>query len=284
MTIVVTGASGKLGAALLAHYGEPSDVSGWYVHAPSRSSLRRVDITDEHAVRDAFRELRPRLCIHCAAIADVDRCESDPAEAEDVNVRGTEILAAAADRHLTRLVLVSTDYVFDGRSLERYAESARPNPLQVYGRTKQAAELVTLARPRNLVVRVPLLYRAENEDQGWFRQTWNRLAAGEQVRADAHRVRQPALVDDVAASIVALAERGVDGIVHIAPRQVVTQYRWARLIADAVAAREDLVVPIEAQGTVSRPLRASLATDRLDDLGLTTPRSVETVLQDLAGH
>lgn len=268
-----------LGSAVLARCGGSSQASGWQLRGEaSESSLRRVDITDAAAVDAAFDDLGPTLCVHCAAIADVDRCEAEPELAEAVNVRGTANVTAAAARHGARLILISSDYVFDGRADAPYPEDAEPNPLQVYGASKRAAELVVLEHEDGLVVRLPLLYRV-NSDHGWFQQTWSHLLARDEVRADALQVRQPALVDDVAELIVALAGLDEKGIVHIAPHQRETRYGWARLIAAAVGAPPDLVLATELQPEAPRPRRASLATERITALGLNPPRSASAVIE-----
>ena len=276
--VVVTGASGMLGSAVLARCGYTSQAFGWQLGS-AEPSLHKVDITDASAVDAAFDALAPGLCVHCAAIADVDRCEAEPELAEAVNVRGTVNVAAAAACHSTRMILISSDYVFDGRAEAPYAEDAEPNPLQVYGTNKRAAELVVLQLEDGLVVRLPLLYRVD-ADQGWFQQTRSGLLAGEEVRADALQVRQPALVEDVAGLIVALAGLRENGIVHIAPTQRVTRYAWACLIAEAVGAPPHLVIPTELQPEVPRPRRASLATERVEVLRLNPPRSANAVLDE----
>jgi len=267
-----------LGSAVLARFGGTSQASGWRLRGEaSEPFLRQVDITDADAVDAAFDDLAPALCVHCAAIADVDRCEAEPELAETVNVRGTANVAAAASRHGARLILISSDYVFDGRAEAPYPEDAGPNPLQVYGASKRAAELIVHGLEDGLVVRLPLLYSVD-ADQGWFQQTWSHLLAREEVPADALQVRQPALVDDVAELIVALAVQRAKGVMHIAPKQCETRYGWARLIAAAVGAPADLVLATESQPEVPRPQKASLATGRIKALGLEPPRSVSTVI------
>ncbi len=281
MSVVVTGASGMLGSAILTRCGGSSQTSGWQLSGKSSEALRQVDVADAGAVDAAFDELAPTLCVHCAAIADVNRCEAEPELAEAVNVRGTANVAAAAARHSAKFVLISSDYVFDGRAEAPYAEDSVPNPLQVYGATKRAAELIALELDNGLVVRLPLLYRADSGDHGWFRQTWSHLLAGEQVHADALQIRQPALVDDVAELIVTLVGLPETGIVHIAPWQCETRYGWAHLIAAAIQAPPDLVLATQFQSHVPRPQKASLATERLKALGLDPPRSVSTVIEGL---
>jgi dTDP-4-dehydrorhamnose reductase len=277
MSVVVTGASGMLGSAVLGRFGGSTRATGWRLRGDgSEPSLRQVDIADADAVDAAFDDLAPTLCVHCAAIADVDRCEAEPELAEAVNVRGTANVAAAAARHGARMILISSDYVFDGRAEASYLEDAEPNPLQVYGASKRAAELAVLELEDCLVVRLPLLYRVDAD--GWFQRTWSHLLAREEIRADALQVRQPALVDDVAELIVALAELPEKGIAHIAPRQHETRHGWARLIAAALGAPLDLVLATELRPEVPRPQRASLATERIEALGLEPPRSASAVI------
>jgi len=279
MRAVVTGASGTLGSAVLARGEARFQTSGWHSRgAEPDSPLHAVDVTDADAVDRAFDELAPTVCVHCAAIADVDRCEAEPDLAEAVNVRGTANVAAAAARHGARLILTSSDYVFDGRADAPYPEAAGTNPLQVYGASKRAAEEIALALEDVLVVRLPLLYRVD-ADFDWFRQTWSSLSRGERVKADVTQVRQPALVEDVAGLVVDLAGMPVTGVLHVAPRRRVTRHQWAGLIAAAVGAAPDLVLPTEPKLDVPRPRNASLAIERLTSVGLEPPRSVDEVIE-----
>lgn len=276
-----------LGSAVLYRFqavGPSSQAVGWRLRGGTpESSLRRVNVVDAEAVNAAFDDLAPALCVHCAAMTDVDRCQTEPEAAYAVNASGTINVASAAAHHGARLVLASTDYVFDGTAEQPYLEDAEPKPLQVYGASKRAAELSVLELENVLVVRLPLLYRVDSE-RGWFRETWAHLCAGEEVRADDLQVRQPALVEDVADLIVALSGSGVTGVVHVAPRQCETRYGWARLIAAAVGAPSALVQATELRPQVPRPQRSWMATDKLEALGLKPPRSTSAVMEDFAAE
>jgi dTDP-4-dehydrorhamnose reductase len=116
--IVVTGAGGQLGAALLEEFPDARGLTReqWDVTLPP--------------------PFEADLVLHAAAWTDVDGAESDPQEAAAVNVGGTQHVAELG----APLVYFSTDYVFDGRKTEPYVESDGPNPLSVYGRTKLHGE------------------------------------------------------------------------------------------------------------------------------------------------
>jgi dTDP-4-dehydrorhamnose reductase len=119
--------------------------------------LRPVDLADAGAVAAAFREARPDAVLHAAALARVADCHRDPERARRVNAAGSAVLAELAAAAGARLVLVSTDLVFDGARAP-YREEDPPAPVSVYGRSKVAAEGAVLAVPRAAVARVSLLF------------------------------------------------------------------------------------------------------------------------------
>jgi dTDP-4-dehydrorhamnose reductase len=119
-SVVVTGAGGQLGRALVETFGPDGLVA---------LSHKDWDVTNPPPQLDAD------LVLHAAAWTNVDGAEDDPQQAAAVNVGGTQHAAS-----LGPLVYYSTDYVFDGRKTTPYVESDAPNPLSVYGRTKLHGE------------------------------------------------------------------------------------------------------------------------------------------------
>src|SRR5579872_5126131 len=147
MRLLLTGAGGQLGAYLLHELRNTRiHLTAW---SGSRTGdvlgvpLRPVNLTDRDAVCAAFRDARPDVVLHAAALARVADCHRDPAHAFRVNAAGTAILAELADDAGARLVHVSTDLVFDGEAAP-YRETDAPTPLSVYGRTKAAGEAAAL--------------------------------------------------------------------------------------------------------------------------------------------
>src|SRR6188474_3003463 len=153
--VLVTGAAGRLGAALVEAFG------GDQVIAPGR---RGLDVTDPVAVRDTIAAATPSLVINCAAFNDVDGAEDRAPEALAVNAFAVRSLARAAEACGAAFVHFGTDFVFDGAADQPYDETAPPSPRSVYGLSKLLGEWFALEAPRGFVLRVESLFGAT---AGW---------------------------------------------------------------------------------------------------------------------
>ena len=136
LKILVTGKDGQLGYAL-QELSENQFEFTWKF--TDRSEL---DITDLIKTQSVLKHFQPDWIINTAAYTDVDGAESNEEIAYKVNADGPYILAKSAKEIGAKLVHISTDYVFDGTKKEPYSENDKPNPLQVYGKSKLKGELL----------------------------------------------------------------------------------------------------------------------------------------------
>jgi dTDP-4-dehydrorhamnose reductase len=151
-TLLITGAAGQLGQALVQEAGR----QGWDAVATDAHNL---DITDPQAVWSELGRLRPEVVINAAAATRVDDLESDLDGALRVNAMGPRNLAVACRRLGLKLIHVSTDYVFDGAKAGPYVEWDATSPLSVYGRSKLLGEeWVRQQCPDHFIVRTAWLY------------------------------------------------------------------------------------------------------------------------------
>ncbi len=221
---VISGAGGLIGDYLVrvARLCAPD----WMVIGLTRPQL---DLTDHAAVRAAWRELRPDLMIHCAALSKPQPCQDNPDLARGVNVEATALLADLAV-HIP-FIFLSTDQVFDGHR-GGYDEAAAVNPITVYAQSKVAAERVVLANPRHTVVRTslnagisPTGDRAFNEE---MRRAWqeNRTL---RLFTDEFRCPIPATV--TARAIWELALSHQPGLYHLAGAERLSRWQLGRLFA-----------------------------------------------------
>src|SRR5258708_1646243 len=152
MRVLVIGATGLLGRVLLQEWNE-KNVTG--------VGSRDIDIQDESQLRPLFERCQPECTILAAAYTDVDGCEKDPERAHQVNCAGAINVARAARDARSKLLFVSTDYVFDGAKSTPYEPEDAVCPINVYGRSKADAEKGILEiLPSCCILRTSWLFRA----------------------------------------------------------------------------------------------------------------------------
>src|SRR5256886_6092249 len=151
MRIVIVGSGGRLGAALLRQYRKEFDTIGLN-HA-------LLDLAKPNQIRDRLSPVEFDLMINCAAMTNVDLCESKRAEAFAINADAPKILAEICSEKKAKLIHFSTDYVFNGEKREPYIEDDAAKPISVYGESKRAGEENILAlQDKHLVVRVSWVF------------------------------------------------------------------------------------------------------------------------------
>ena len=228
MTVLITGAGGQLGRALIALAPEDTSVRG--------VSHEQLDIADAAAVDSVLREIRPDVLINAAGFTRVDDAETEREAAERVNATGPAVLAAACRSVGAWLVQVSTDYVFDGEQTRPYAPGARTNPLSVYGNTKLKGELaVTRELPsQSTVVRTSWLYAAEGRN---FLTTMLRLMGNRpQLNVVSDQIGAPTSAAGLARVLWAFVPRRASGLYHWCDSGVASWYDFAVAIAEEAVA------------------------------------------------
>ena len=137
MKVLVTGAGGQLGR----EFAENSAVrlsSGDFDIIPL--GRKELDITDIEAARSAMKKYSPDAVINCAAMTNVDMCETAPEKAYRINAEGARLICTAAAESGADFVQLSTDFVFDGRGTSPYSEEDSCSPINIYGRSKLMSE------------------------------------------------------------------------------------------------------------------------------------------------
>src|SRR5579864_5065736 len=154
MRILITGATGMLGSAVLQEFSGHYECIGSSRVRPAGNRLwLKADLTASDGwVRD-LDALAPEVIIHTAALTDVDACERNPELAKLINTDSTRALATYCGSHGIHLVYISTDAVFDGLKSGRYTEVDDVHPLNVYARSKLAGEASVLDCGNSLVLR-----------------------------------------------------------------------------------------------------------------------------------
>lgn len=136
MRILIIGATGLAGTALVEEWRRPANAADEVFPAGSRDA----DIRDAAAVAGLVSRAQPDWILLLAAMTDVDACEREPERAHQTNAQGPENVARAATAAGAKLIFLSTDYVFDGAKAAPYEPHDPVHPLSIYGRSKAAGE------------------------------------------------------------------------------------------------------------------------------------------------
>lgn len=261
MSLIVLGKSGQLASHLQELL---PDGEFW--------GRDRFDLSDTRRLEAELLDSKPTGIINAAAYTAVDRAESEPDIAWRINAEMPAAAARAAAVLDVPLIQISTDYVFDGRSSEPYAEKSPVNPLNTYGRTKLAGELAVASICRRYwILRASWVFSEYGNN---FVKTMLRLAQQhETLRVVADQFGRPTYAGDLARLVVALLEAVPDskllspGIYHSVGGRVTSWHGFAETIfAEALTQgfvnRQPSVIPISSSDyptAATRPLMTILS-------------------------
>ena len=202
MRILVTGAGGQVGGALLR-----TARSTRFTLLPADRAV--LDLADHPSIRSRLDRAAPDIVVNCAAYTAVDQAESEPDRAFAVNARGPGVVAEWCRDHDRALLHLSTDYVFDGTASRPYREDDPINPQNVYGASKAEGEAeVRRACPRHVILRTAWVYAADGKN---FVRTMLRLgAARDALDIVADQRGCPTAAGNIANAILAVLARLAD--------------------------------------------------------------------------
>jgi dTDP-4-dehydrorhamnose reductase len=275
MSVVVTGAGGLLGGAVVEAFAK----AGATVHGLSRADL---DITDAGAVEKVFAQLEPTLVVHPAAMTNVDACELEPDKAWAVNAEGSHNVAHAAALVGAEIVAISTDYVFDGTK-GSYTESDETNPIQVYGSSKLGGEhSVREANERHYIVRSAWIYGLGGKN---FLSKLPGMVGAESINAVIDQNGSPTFASDLAEALITLVGTKSYGLYHVVNSDTCSFADFCRFALEILGsqARIDEVHVADLGRPAPRPLETSLVAAAGARAGLEPLRSWRDAARSFLG-
>ena len=275
--ILVIGADGQLGMSLKKISGDYPDCDFLF------TDVVQLDITDEKAVREVIERSGADVIINCAAYTAVDKAESEPEAARRINALGVGVLADAATRTGAAVVHISTDYVFDGKASEPYAEDAQPHPSSVYGITKAEGERLLLQSGcRGAIVRTAWLYSEFGRN---FVKTMLSLASRcDSVSVVCDQRGAPTYATDLARAVMTLVRRGFESgvrIYHFTDEGECTWNRFAERIfaLSGKRCRVEAITTEQYGAPAPRPSYSVLSLASIKEAGVRVPKWEDSLAQ-----
>lgn len=286
ISVLITGAAGMLGDAFARCLRRVAPLAE--VRALRREEL---DVTDREQVR-AVATLQPSVVVHCAGLADMDRCELDPELCTRSHVEGTQNVLELADLLGAKVIYPQSVFAFGDAAMTPLAEDAQLQPTSAYGRAKAEAEARVAQRgERALIIRMAGFFGGESRDKnfvGSFSRYLKQVTATEAhpVIGVGDRVWQPTFTEDLAMNTLHLLAHGGRGVYHMASHgqadfmEVATEIVHALDLADRVVLRPQSARSFSVREAARRPPRALLDNARLRAEGIDLQRPWRTALRE----
>ena len=284
MKLVILGAGGRLGAALVREYRDKHQVTGF--------NRDQLDLSNLHDVRETLRATDFDVLINAAAFTNVDRCETERDSAFLINGEAPGVLATICRDKGAKMIHFSTDYVFDGRKRAAYTEDDEPNPISAYGESKFAGEKnVLAASDEHLVVRVSWVFGPDRPS--FVDAMIKRAQESDAVDAIADKFSTPTYTLDIAAMFPRFfpgySARDYQGILHFANAGECSWQEYAQWALDCCQ-RVGLALKTKAVGgsklkdmsswLARRPVYSVLSTVKYTKLTDTPPRTWREAVAD----
>ncbi|MFX0092496.1 MAG: SDR family oxidoreductase [Candidatus Hodarchaeota archaeon] len=231
-----------------------------------------------------IRNIAPDLIVNTAAISLPDWAEDHPKETHAANVRVVHNLIEACQYLNIPLVHISTDYVFSGEN-PPYSEEVRPNPINIYGKTKLEAELlIEQSSIKYLICRIALLFglKCPHHRPNPFTIWYEKLHRRETIQVSCEQVSNPTYVKDLVVVLKKMIERDLQGVYHVAGPESMSRYEFACQLAEVFDFDPKLIqaVPLVSK-RAPRPKNTSLIVDKLKKEVNFQIRGVKAALLDL---
>src|SRR6478672_6376167 len=281
MKIVILGAGGRLGAALMREYRGKYDIAG-FNHA-------ELDLANLDDVRGKLGAMNFDVLINTAAFTNVDACETERDRAFRINADAPGVLAEICNEKDAKLIHFSTDYVFDGEKRAPYTEKDQANPISGYGESKLAGEQNVLAADDgHLVVRVSWVFGPDRPS--FIDAMIKRAQQDENIDAIADKFSTPTYTHDIAGMLPQFFGRDVaGGILHFANAGKCTWQEYAQWALDCcrdagISLKARTVGALKLREMTSwaarRPVYSVLSTVKYRELTGTAPRAWREAVND----
>jgi len=266
MKLLIIGASGVLGSRLYSDTLKKKwNTMGTYC-SHEYAGLSYLDVRDKNNLEKVFDLFKPEVVVMAGGITDVDLCTLNPKLAEDVNIKGALNLVKNIKKYGSKLVCISTDYIFDGKS-GPYEEENKPNPINKYGETKLEAENIIKSKLENyLIVRTAQLYGIDHAGKNFVLKVIQNMKNDKKVYAADDLYSTPTYSAFLSDVIIKLIENNTKGVYNGAGSEFINRYTYVNKIADVFKLDKRLIQKVKLKDLkliAKRPKKSGLKIDKI---------------------
>lgn len=260
--VLITGSEGMLGKEFMQYYPDSFGID----------INKGVDITNIDQLEAIFIKIKPKVVIHCAAVINVDYCETHPIVAYNVNAEGTGNISKLCDHYGAKLVYISTSMVFIGDRKTPYNEKDLPQCLNNYSLTKYIGEQKIL---KGLIVRTNII----GKDKGFF--DW--VYKNDNLKMYKDLNFNTLYIKDFIKAVDKLIKNNEIGIWHVTSRDYTSKYKFARLVQKTFNLKKK-ITPVKYKSDIPRPKNAVLDCSKYEKKYGKLPtikQTLESIKEDL---
>lgn len=258
MKILVIGGSGIIGSKIVRKFVESKNdvIYTYYENKLNVGIGQRLDIRKKDETIDLISKVNADLVIHTAALTNVDLCETDKKLADSINVKGTENVITGCQKTNSKIVYISTSFVFNGEK-NKYFEDDEPSPATYYGLTKlKGEEIVKSSKLSFLILRTDQPYD--------WKEKWQRNNSVLRVLQTLQEVKTlneitdwynaPTYIPNFVNALENLINFNLLGIYHVCGSDFVNRYEWALVTAKVFGLNENMIKSISSE-TLNLPAK-----------------------------
>ena len=269
MKILVIGGSGRIGSKIVKKFIErKNDVSYTYYENKINDGIgHRLDISNKDKTIDLISKINADVVIHTASLTNIDLCETDKKIADSVNIKGTENVIEGCQKIASKIVYLSTSFVFDGEK-EKYFEEDKPSPTTYYGLTKfKGEEAVKNSKLPFLILRTdqPYDWKEEWQRTNSVLRVLQTLQEGKTLNEIINWYNVPTYLPNFVNALENLINSNLEGIYHVCGSDFVNRYEWALVTAKIFGLNEKLIKPVisEILNLPAKRVNVNLSNEKL---------------------
>jgi len=280
---LVTGANGVLGDALCPFLKKKG-----YIVLPTDiafdSNILKLDIRNLKDIMHLVKMHKPDIVFHLAAETDVDKCEFNKDHAYETNSAGTENVAVVCKEFNIPLVYISTGAVFDGEKNEGYTELDKPNPINIYGKSKlKGEEAISSLLTKYYIIRAGWMIGGYNKDKKFVWKIIQLLKMKREISVVTDKIGSPTFAKDFSKGIFDIISKGKYGIYHCVNKGICTRFDIAKKIIEYLNRKDVALKPVTSEVfplPAPRPTSEALINYKLSLMGLDNMRIWQEALKE----